>query len=289
MKYEEILYRPPSEAGSLIFQVTIGCAHNGCTFCTMYDNKRFHIRDMDAIRADFEEMSHIYGSSPIRIFLADGDALAMPYDKLITLLGWIREFFPFAERVTCYGSALDILRKDEKELKSLKDMGLYMVYIGAESGDNAVLEAINKKATSDEIIESGKLLKKCGIKTSVTLISGLGGKARLKEHAIGSARLISRMKPDFVGFLTLMLDKKAPIYKDIKEGRLELLSPPQIVDEMELLLSNVDSEGTVFRSNHASNYMSLKGNLNKDIEEMLDTLRVIREKKLFKSEAFREL
>ena len=289
MRYEGMVYRPPSEARSFILQVTIGCAHNDCTFCTMYKDKQFRIRKMDEIRADIEEVYSVYGDNIRRIFLADGDALVIPTAQLKEILGLLRARFPSAERITSYGAPHDVLRKSPEELRELQEAGLEMVYMGLESGDNEVLRRIRKGATAEEIIEAGIKLKTAGIQASVTLISGLGGRERLKEHAIASAKAITAMKPHYVGFLTLMVEEPAPIVEEIRSGRMELLTPEEVVDEMELFLSNVDSEGTVFRANHASNYMLLKGNLNEDIPAMIQQIEDIRNRNGFRKERWRAL
>jgi radical SAM superfamily enzyme YgiQ (UPF0313 family) len=289
MRYEGTLYRPPSEAYSLIVQVTIGCAYNRCRFCTMYKDKNFRIRSIEAVKKDFIEAHDRYGDMVEKVFLADGDALVLPPDKLNEILALIKGLFPKVKSITSYGSPKDILRHSPSDLNNLRLAGLTMVYMGAESGDEQVLLDIDKGVSREEIIEAGLKLKSAGIKSSVTLISGLGGRERLTEHALGSADLISRMKPDYLGFLTLMLDEGAPILKDIGEGRLTLLSPEEVVTEMELFLSHVDSEGTVFRANHASNYMMLKGTLNGDIPSMLSEIDNIKIRKAFRSENWRRL
>lgn len=289
MRYEGMVYRPPSEARSLIVQVTIGCAHNACTFCTMYKDKKFRIRKKEEVLEDFQSAFDTYGDNIQRIFLADGDALIVKTADLLDILHFIKEKFPSAERVTSYGTPGDILRKSEEELKSLAKAGLQMVYMGAESGDAVTLKDINKGVTREEVIEAGQKLRRCGIQSSITLISGLGGRARKEEHAIESAKLISAIRPDYVGFLTLMLDESTDIYKKIASGQMELLQPDEVVEEMKLFLSNVDSPGTVFRANHASNYVILKGNLNEDIDSMLQQLEDVEEAGRYRSERVRSL
>lgn len=289
MRYEGMVYRPPSEARSLIVQLTIGCAHNNCSFCTMYKDKQFRVRKLSEIKEDFAEASRRYGRERLRIFLADGDALVMKTEDLLEILRYAKECFPRAERISSYGTPGDVLRKSEEELIALRKAGLELIYMGAESGDDVVLQQINKGVTREEIIAAGQKLKKCGIGTSITLISGLGGKERLKEHALESADLISQMKPDYVGFLTLMLDEPAPILKEIREGRLTLLEPEDVLAEMRMFLQHVDSEGTVFRSNHASNYIVLRGNLNRDIPSMLEYLEEVEEQRRFRPERYRAL
>lgn len=273
MEYEGIVYRPPSEARSLIIQVTIGCAHNTCTFCNMYKAKQFRVRNMPEILSDLEEASRSrYAGYIEKVFLADGDALVMKTEDLLTILSAVSRLFPNVKRVASYGTAQDILRKSEEELRQLKEAGLGIVYVGAETGDNEILKYINKGVTAEEVIAAGQKLKRCGIHTSVTLISGLGGRGKVKEHALSCAKLISEMNPEYASFLTLRLYEGTPMYDDVVEGRFERITPDEIVAEMEIFLTNVDSPGTVFRTNHASNYVVLAGNLNEDIPEMLKTL-----------------
>ena len=289
MRYEGMVYRPPSEARSLIVQVTIGCAHNACTFCTMYKDKKFRVRKKDEVLEDFRIAYDTYGDNIRRIFLADGDALIVKTADLLDILHYIKELFPSVERITSYGTPGDILRKSEDELKALAKAGLGMVYMGAESGDEVTLKDINKGVTREEIIIAGQKLKRCNIQSSITLISGLGGRARKVEHAVRSAHLISEIKPDYVGFLTLMLDESTQIYQQISSGEMELLTPEEVVEEMRLFLSNVDSQGTVFRANHASNYVILKGNLNEDIDQMLAQLDAVEEAGKYRPERVRSL
>lgn len=289
MRYEGDVYRPPSEARSLIIQVTIGCSHNRCTFCTMYKEKKFRIRKKEEIFADLSEMASYYGHLPLRIFLADGDALILKTEDLLDILEYIKQRFPLCQRVTAYATVRDILLKSEEELKQLKQAGLSMVYVGAESGDPEILMSIKKNITVDEMIAAAKKLKHSGILLSLTLISGLGGKERLREHAIHSANLVTKMKPEYLGFLTLMLEKGAPILNEIEAGKLTLLSPDDVAEEMEQFLTHVDAPGTVFRSNHASNYLTLRGTLNQDIPKLLQQIDMVRKNNQYKEEDFRRL
>ena len=279
MQYEGMVYRPPSEAYSLILQVTIGCSHNKCRFCSMYKDKKFHIRQLEDILADLRECRAYY-SRVRRIFLADGDALCLSNAKLLAILNAIRDLFPECERVGIYGRATDILRKTPEELKALKEAGIGIVYVGAESGDPEVLARMCKNATREQLIEGVRRAEDAGIATSVTFISGLGGRERWKEHAIASATMISEMRPSYASWLTLMLDPAAPVTKDIAEGKFELLKPLEVLDEMEVMLEHVElPEGVtcVFRSNHASNYLSLKGDLPADRDKMLAVVRQAKE------------
>ncbi len=279
MEYEGMVYRPPSEAYSLILQVTIGCSHNKCAFCSMYKDKQFHIRPLEAIEADLRECRAYY-SRVSRIFLADGDALCLSMNKLLAILGLIRDLFPECERIGVYGRATDILRKTPQELAALREAGIGIVYVGAESGNPQVLENMRKNATREQLIEGVRRAEEAGIAASVSFISGLGGRALWREHAIDSATMISEMRPTYASWLTLMLDPAAPITRDIAEGRFELLKPAEVLDEMELMLEHVDlpqDARCVFRSNHASNYLSLKGDLPKDRDAMLAVVRQAKE------------
>lgn len=290
MRYEGMVYRPPSEAGSLIIQATIGCSHNKCTFCGMYKDKSFRVRDLEDVLTDLRMAKDAYGKVE-RIFFADGDALCLSNEKLLVLLSETKKIFPDIKRITSYGSPLDVLRKSDEELRALKEAGLDMVYIGAESGDEEILKAINKGVTRDEIIDAVKRLEKALIKTSVTFISGLGGKERYIDHGINSGTMISLMEPSYVGLLTLMVERNTPLYDDVQSGKLELLSPLEVMAETLLLLENVNvSKPCVFRSNHASNYFSLRGDLPKDKERMIREIKeVMRGEGNLKDERFRML
>lgn len=289
LHYEGTIWRPPSEAGSLIVQATIGCAHNQCTFCTMYKDKKFRIRSVGEIKQDIAYAGKIYGRQIRKLFLADGDALSMPTKDLLSVIAYAKEQMPWLISISSYGTALDVIHKGENQLKKLKEAGLSMVYMGAESGDETILKEVRKGITKQQLMEAGKLLKQAGIFNSLTLISGLGGRKLLKEHAINSAYLISEIKPEYLGFLTLMIEEEAVLYKKIKAGEMELLHPEDVMEEMRLFLEHIDSEGTVFRSNHASNYVMLKGTLNKDRDLMLAQVKKAEEDCLFRRENHRRL
>ncbi len=289
MRYEGMVYRPPSEARSLIIQLTIGCARNKCTFCSMYKEKRFRVRKIQEVIEDLHEARRAYGPHIRRIFLADGDALVVKTEELLAVLEEAYRLFPKLQRVTAYGAPLDVLGKTHEELVSLRRAGLFMVYIGAESGDDQVLKAVKKGATAAQIEEACLKLKAAGIQVSVTLISGLGGPERMKEHAMESARLISGIKPEYVSILTLMLEPGTPLYEEHRAGKFRLLNPDEVAEEMLLFLSNVDSEGSVFRSNHASNYICLGGMLNAERDCMIEQIKRARKAGQYKPEGFRGL
>ena len=272
MRYKGKVYRPPSEAYSLIVQVTYGCSHNRCAFCDMYDDKRFAMRPMDEIREDFEMARQLYRRVE-RVFLADGDALMRKTDDLVRILGLIYGLFPECQRVSCYASPASLRVKSEDDLRLLRERGLQMVYMGLESGCDAVLTRMNKGHDAAAIVEAGQKARRCGMTLSVTAISGLGGTALWREHAVDTAEAVSRMLPDYLGLLTLMVEPGTPLANWVREGSFTLLSPAEVLKETELFLQHVDSEGTVFRMNHASNYLTLKGTLNQDRQALLDKVR----------------
>lgn len=268
MQYIGDIYRPPSEARSFILQVTVGCAHNTCTFCSMYKEKTFAIRPQADIFADIDEVACAYPGVR-RVFLADGDALVLPTPRLLEILGQLKQRFVALERVTSYATVRDILRKSDAELRALHEAGLGMLYIGLESGSDAILERIQKSQTQNEYVEACAKARRAGLRLSVTLIFGLGETAESDEHITESARAISRSHPDFVSFLTLHLSSGAPLYDAVRQGSFALLDDDQILDEMRRFVTLVDSEGTVFRSNHASNPVPIAGTFNADRDAML--------------------
>lgn len=290
MRYEGNIYRPPSEAYSLIVQVTIGCAHNKCTFCNMFREKNFRVRNIEEVIEDLDSARNYY-SRVGRIFLADGDALVLKNEKLMVILNHIRKTFPECERVTIYGTPQDVLRKSHEELVELREAGLQIIYIGAESGSDKVLKNICKGATRAELIEAVRKIEAAGIKASVTFISGMGGKENWEEHAIETGTMISEMEPSYVGLLTLMVEREVPLYQDIQSGKFQLLSAEEVVAETLLMLKHANvNKKCVFRSNHASNYVSLRGDLPNDKEDMMALLRrAMEDHNMFKDERFRML
>jgi radical SAM superfamily enzyme YgiQ (UPF0313 family) len=290
MRYEGSVYRPPSEAYSLIIQVTIGCAHNKCTFCSMFKDKRFRVRKINEVLEDLDSARQQYRSVN-RIFLADGDALVLQNKDLLVILNYIKERFPECERVGIYGSPQDVLRKSHEELVELLEHGIGIIYIGAESGSDKVLKDIQKGATRAELIEAVKKIEASGIQASVTFISGLAGKEGWEDHAVESGTMISEMEPSYVGLLTLITEPGAELHRDIMEGGFKTLSPMEVLAETELLLENTNVTNTcVFRSNHASNYVSLKGDLPRDKERMLSQLReAMNHADMLKDDRFRML
>ena len=290
MRYVGEIYRPPSEAYSLLVQVTIGCYHNKCTFCNMYKAKQFKVRKLEEVLEDLAWARNHYNRVE-RIFLCYGDALCLANHKLLVILDYIKEHFPECERVTTYGRATDVIRKTDEELRELKEHGLEMVYIGAESGSQRILDKVNKGETREELIEGVQRLENVGIKTSVTFISGLAGPDDWQEHAIETGKMIAEMNASYVSLLTLMLQPPAPLLDDYREGKFKLLTPEEVLAETCLMLQYArPSKPCVFRSNHASNYVSLRGNLPMDNQAMIASLkRCMEDRGLLKDERFRML
>lgn len=288
MQYYGNVYRPPSEAKSLIIQCTIGCANNTCKFCYMYKADDFTIRPTEDVLQDLDEMA-VRFPQVNRIFLADGDALVLPTETLLEIMKRAYGNFPHLERISIYGTMKDILRKSDEELKELKDAGLDIVYIGLESGSDEVIQTMDKNQTQDEYVDASQKLKKAGLRASVTLLFGLGGYENSDLHIRESARAISRAKPEYVSFLSLQVHPSAPLYDMVAKGEFELIDDDQVMKEMRLFIEEVDSEGTVFRSNHASNPVSIKGTFNEDREEMLAQVDHAQSGKLYRPKNVRGL
>lgn len=287
--YDMPLYRPPSEANSLIIQATLGCSHNKCSFCSMYKGKKFTIKPLEQIKEEILEFRKIY-TYVQRIFIADGDALIIPMSDLRELLKFIKNTFKECTRVTMYASPKSIRLKTIDELRELKNLGLEMVYMGIESGSEEILKDINKGATRDEIIQAGKKIKESDIKLSATIISGIGGKEKTNLHAKDTGSIISIIKPDYVGVLSLMIEKNTEIEEKVKNGELEILSSFEILKEIKEILKNINTdEKIIFRSNHASNYVSLKGTLPIDKDRLIEDINWCIENSYIKNEKNRSL
>lgn len=276
MRYHGSVYRPPSEARSLIVQVTYGCSHNTCAFCSMYKEKRFAIRPLEEVLEDFRMARQVYRHVE-KVFLADGDALVRKAEELYTILDTVRELFPECRQVTCYASPSSIRIRTEEELNTLREKGLSMVYMGLESGSNEVLKLMRKGHTAEQIVAMGRKVRSCGIALSVTAITGLGGPDLLERHAVETAKAFNAMNPEYIGMLTLMVEEGTPLYDWVHDGTFRLLTQEQVLEETKLLVEHLDTPGSVFRMNHASNYLVLKGTLNEDRDEMLSQIGYARQ------------
>ena len=273
MNYEGMIFRPPSEADSLILQVTVGCSYNRCTFCGAYQGKSFRIKRFEEIQKDVDEASS-YRSQIQRVFLADGNALAMPQRELQRILEYVKLRLNRVERVGIYANAKDLLRKEVEELKALKNLGLGILYLGLESGNPEILKRIKKNATVDQLIRAGRRVKESGILLSVTVLLGIGGVEKSQAHASDTGKVLSEMDPDYVGALSLMVVPGTPIEKEIETGKLVLPTPFGMIQELETMIEHCDCTQCFFASNHASNYLPLRVRMP---EEKEDALRRIRE------------
>lgn len=269
MRYEGNVFRPPSEARSYILQCTVGCSHNRCTFCSMYKDKKYRVRDLAEIMADIRLAGEYYGDL-YKVFLADGDALAMPTSDLLEILAALYHTFPSLKHVGIYASPDSILGKSPEDLIKLKEAGITMAYLGVETGDRKLLEDIRKGVTYEEMVEAGRKVREAGILLSVTIILGLAGRTpQAVDHARNTARILNEINPDYIGALTLMLEPKTEMYRRLQRGEFELPNPFEILDELRLIIQGLEVQGTEFRSNHASNYLAIKGRLPEDKQKIL--------------------
>jgi radical SAM superfamily enzyme YgiQ (UPF0313 family) len=270
MRYEEPIFRPPSEANSLIIQATVGCSHNKCTFCGAYRGKKFRIRDVEEIKEDLL-ISKNYYLGVKRIFLADGNAFVIPTDQLLEILDFAYTIYPELERVSAYASPTDLLEKDDEEIGELRRRGLKLLYLGIETGDNELLKKIRKDVTVAEITEAGRRAVRNGMMLSVTVIVGLGGKDNSFRHAKETAKVINKIEPHYTAALTLILVPGTPLQRDYERGLFKPLDRIETLRELRWLIEDLNCK-TIFRSNHASNYLPIGGNLPDD---KLEILRII--------------
>ncbi|MBI5572393.1 MAG: radical SAM protein [Desulfomonile tiedjei] len=267
MKYVGAIYRPPSEAYSLIIQATIGCNHNRCTFCGSYRDKSFAIRSIEEIREDLEDARQM---GPVeRVFLADGDALCIPQRRLKEILSEVNRYIPSVQRIGIYSNAKNILKKSVQDLQELHALRLGIIYLGLETGDGQLLEKICKGATYEQMVEAARRVKEAGIALSVTVLLGIGGIEGSERHARETARILTDMDPDYVGALSLILVPGTPLHKDFAEGRFRLPDPFGLINELRIMIGESSFTHCVFRSNHASNYLPVKATLPRDKEAIL--------------------
>lgn len=273
MNYEGLIIRPPSEADSLILQVTVGCSHNRCTFCPAYKKKVFRIKSLEDIRKDIRKAASLYGPAGVRrVFLCDGDPLIMPQDALTDILSALNAAFPRLQRVGIYGNAKSVLRKTVDELAQLKTMKLGIVYLGLESGDPVTLERIEKGATAEQMIEAAGMVRQAGIKLNVTVLLGIGGTDRSVVHAAETMRVLNLMKPNHIGALTLMVVPGTPLHAMMERGGFHLPDKFELVRELRDMIAASALENCLFFSNHASNYFPVQARLPKDKETILQQL-----------------
>ena len=274
MRYEGPIYRPPSEADSLLIQATVGCPWNKCTFCVAYKRgPHFKIRPVKEICEDIVSAYRFYGPVFKTMFLPAGNTIVMPTDELAQVCRFAKKVFPCLERITVYGSSRYIVRKSVEELRELKRAGLSRIHVGLESGNDEVLKRVKKGTTSEEQIKAGKMVKEAGIELSEYVILGLGGHELSERHALDTARAINEIKPDFVRLRTLVPKVNTLLLYQLKKGKFKLLSPHQVLEETRLLIENINCE-TLITSDHYTNYINLEGRLPQDKDRLLRQVEV---------------
>lgn len=272
MQYDEPVYRPPSEAESLIIQATYGCSANDCTFCYMYKGKRFRIRRVEEVKADIDWCARQWGRNVPRVFLADGDALVIRTSQLLEILAHLYKTFPRLERVTSYANPLNLIVKPQAELDAIRRAGLTMLYYGVESGDPEILRQVKKKGDPDTMAEGVDKAHRAGFQVSVTVLLGLGGRAGSDRHADRTAQLLNRLQPEYASALTLMLGPLEEHFARSMGAGFAWLDKFEVLRELRRLISGCELANTVFRTNHASNWLALKGTLNRDRDRLVKTI-----------------
>jgi len=273
LNYDAPLYRPPSEAKSLIFQVTLGCSFNECSFCDMYRSKEYAERSWEEVKGEIDLMAKSLPDTT-RIFLADGDALNLSTDYMIQIVEYIYQKFPNLERISCYAMPMNLLKKTPEELSMMNKAGLDRLYLGIETGNDIILKKVTKGATQNTMIKACNKAKDAGYSLSCMVILGLGGIKYTKENAVDTAKVINAVQPDYVGALTLYLENGIKNEFLTKfEGEFERLTDSQAIDELEQLISEIDvTDEIVFRANHGSNAYNIGGTFPQDKQEMLEKI-----------------
>ncbi len=271
MRYEEPVFRPPSEARSLILQATIGCSHNKCTFCSMYNTKRFRVRPWEELGPEIEKIGREYPFVK-RVFIADGDPLVIETPYLLKIVETLYSNIPSLERVAIYATPQNLLDKTEEELKALRERGLKLIYLGIESGDDEVLKETRKGVDSKQMVEACRKAINAGFTLSTMVILGLGGRDRWREHIINTARVVNAIGPHYLAALTLMVFPRTPLHIKVQKGEFKMPTMRQIMEEMRLLVELVEVP-TIFRSNHVSNLLSIGGTLPRDRAVVLQQIQ----------------
>lgn len=271
LEYNEPVFRPPSEAYSLILQLTLGCSWNRCAFCEMYSSKKFKVRKEEEVLKEIKEVASI-STDVKKIFLADGNAVVLSTSKLLNIINEINNAFPRITRISAYALPKDINSKTDTELKQLADAGLKLLYVGIESGDDELLKLINKGETFNSTVDGLQKARKAGIKLSVMILNGLGGEKYSHQHAINSAKAVNQIQPEFLSTLVLSFPYGEDHFKKRFKGYFKALSTLELIAEMKIFIETLELENSVFRSDHASNYLVLKGILNRDKQKFLDDI-----------------
>lgn len=273
INYDEPLFRPPSEAYSLIIQVTLGCSYNKCAFCEMYTSKQFKARKEEDVFKDIEAFLP-YKDQVRKVFLADGDPMVLSTERLLRILHKLKTSFPKLQRISTYATPTNIIRKSAQELHELKNAGLDLLYVGIESGDDEVLNAIQKGETFSSVVLGLNKAKQAEINSSVMIINGIGGKLFTKQHAINSAKVLNETQPKYASTLVLTTYKGLEHFKSRFLGNFQQLYLPELFDEMKIFINHLELNETIFRSDHASNHLVLKGVLGKDKEQFLKQIEL---------------
>lgn len=269
MRYEGPIYRPPSEADSLLIQATVGCPHNKCSFCMVYKKgPPYRARSVEEISEDIEEASRTYGTRVRTLFFPAGNTIAMPAESLAAVCRLARTKFPRLERITVYGSSRYIAEKGLEELMLLREAGLTRIHVGFESGDDEVLKRVKKGTTCSEQIRAGRWVKEVGMELSEYVILGLGGRERTQQHAIATAEALNAIAPDFVRLRTLVPKVNTLLLHQIRKGQFEMLGPHEVLKEIKELIENMSCP-TTLTSDHYTNYMNLAGRLPEDKQRLL--------------------
>jgi radical SAM superfamily enzyme YgiQ (UPF0313 family) len=272
IRYEGTLYRPPSEADSLILQATLGCSYNECAFCGMYRAKRFRVRPLAELEREIEGARDTAGEGVRKVFLADGDALVAKASFLGALLERLRAAFPNLRRVSCYASPQALAVRTVDEMRDLCERGLTLYYLGIESGDDPTLAALTKGVDAAEMIRVANKATEAGVQLSTMILLGAGGRARSAEHALQSARVVNAIQPRFVSTLVMTPVEDTPLHEAAQRGEVDDLSPIELASELRTFLAALELDGSIFRSNHASNFLALAGTLPKDRERLVAAL-----------------
>ncbi|MBF0233587.1 MAG: radical SAM protein [Desulfamplus sp.] len=268
MHYEGNIIRPPSEADSILLQVTVGCSHNKCTFCGAYKGERFTIKKDPVIFEDIEFAAK-YCKRQTRLFICDGDALIIPQKRLVPILERINERLPWIERIGLYANTKSIKMKTLDELKELRKLGVKIAYMGLETGDDVTLRRVDKGADSIKMVEMGKKIRSAGIKLSITVLLGLAGRERSNIHATETGRVLSAIDPEYVGALSLMLIPGTQMHTEYQNGDFELITPDEMLTELGTMIATTNLTSGLFHANHASNYLPIRANLPQDKEKTL--------------------
>jgi len=272
MRYEGKIYRPPSEADAYILQATIGCSWNHCTYCDMYRSKSFRVRDLEETLADIRDAGAALGDRVNKVFVADGDALVLDTVHWEAILAACAEAFPNAKRVSAYATAMNVNEKSDAELRRLRELGLSLLYMGPETGDDVTFKRIAKGSNFEGHVEAARRAHDAGMKVSAIFLLGAGGNERSEEHAEASAKLITEMDPEFVSALTLTVIPGTPIEKLQETGRFVLPPVSRLLEELRTIVSQAAPTNAVFRTNHASNYLPLGGRLPTDRDRIVSVL-----------------